>query len=240
MKLLIDSRSATPLYLQLEGSLRDAIAGGNWKAGEALPPERELAEKYGVSRITLRKALERLEAAGLLMRRQGSGTYVSPRVEQPLSSLTGFSEDMRARGLEPRSHWLKRGLFVATPEEVLALSLSPGERVARLERIRLAQGEPMALERASLASRYLPYPERVKESLYALLESLGLRPVRALQRLRAVAAGKHEAELLGLEQGQPVLYIERISYLGDGSVLEFVRSYYRGDRYDFVAEMRST
>ncbi|GIW30975.1 MAG: transcriptional regulator [Meiothermus sp.] len=238
MESKLDPHSATPLYLQLEALLREALASNTWKAGEAMPPERALAEQFGVSRLTLRKALERLEAQGLVQRRQGSGTYVAPRLEQPLSALTSFSEDMRARGLEPSTRWLKRGLFTASPEEVLALSLSPGEKVARLERVRSAQGEPMAVERAALPAHLLPYPEQVKESLYAYLESKGLRPVRALQRLRSVAASRQEAELLGLRAGEPVLYIERLSYLADGSVLEFTRSHYRGDRYDFVAELR--
>ncbi|GIW24207.1 GntR family transcriptional regulator [Meiothermus sp.] len=239
MQATLDTHSATPLYLQLEAVLREALASGTWKAGEAMPPERALAEQFGVSRLTLRKALERLEAQGLVQRRQGSGTYVAPRLEQPLSTLTGFSEDMRARGLEPGARWLKRGLFTASPEEVLALSLSPGEKVARLERVRSAQGEPMAIERAALPAHLLPHPEEVKESLYAYLESKGLRPARALQRLRSVAASRQEAELLGIRVGEPVLYIERLSYLADGSVLEFTRSHYRGDRYDFVAELRS-
>jgi len=239
MRLALDSNAATPLYLQLEAALRQILASGKWKAGEALPPERELAERFKVSRLTLRKALERLEAQGLVQRRQGSGTYVAPRLEQPLSTLTGFSQDMRARGLEPGVKWLKKGLFVASPEEVLALSLSPGERVARLERVRSAQGEPMAVERAALPSRLLPDPQKVGESLYAHLDARGLRPVRALQRLRAVEAGRQEGELLGIRAGDPVLYIERLSYLPDGRVLEFTRSHYRGDRYDFVAELRS-
>ncbi len=239
MHAKLDIHSATPLYLQLEAVLREALAADTWKAGEAMPPERELADQFGVSRLTLRKALERLEAQGLVQRRQGSGTYVAPRLEQPLSTLTGFSEDMRARGLEPSARWLKRGLFTASPEEVLALSLSPGEKVARLERVRSAQGEPMAVERAALPAHLLPNPEEVKESLYAYLESKGLRPARALQRLRAVAASRQEAELLGIRADEPVLYIERLSFLADGSVLEFTRSHYRGDRYDFVAELRS-
>lgn len=234
----LDQHAATPLYLQLEAALRDQLTSGTWKPGEAMPPERDLAERFKVSRLTLRKALERLEAQGLVQRRQGSGTYVAPRMEQPLSALTGFSADMRARGLEPHDRWLKRGLFAASPEEILALSLSPGERVARIERVRSAQGEPMAIERACIPALLLPDPERVQDSLYGHLEVRGLRPVRALQRLRAVAASRAEAELLGLRTGEPVLYIERLSYLENGSVLEFTRSHYRGDRYDFVAELR--
>ncbi|MBF6595090.1 MAG: GntR family transcriptional regulator [Thermaceae bacterium] len=239
MKLALDQSAATPLYLQLETSLREALTSGTWKAGEAMPPERSLAERFGVSRLTLRKALERLEAQGLVQRRQGSGTYVAPRLEQPLSALTSFSQDMRARGLEPSDRWLKKGLFIASPEEVLALKLSPGEKVARLERVRSAQGEPMAVERAALPAHLLPDPERVQDSLYSYLEAQALRPLRALQRLRAVAAGRREAELLGVRAGDSLLYIERLTFVEGEVVLEFTRSHYRGDRYDFVAELRT-
>ncbi len=239
MNLALNPHATTPLYLQLEATLREALASGQWKPGEALPPERDFAESFGVSRLTLRKALQRLEAQGLVRRRQGSGTYVAPRLEQPLSTLTSFSQDMRARGLEPNARWLKRGLYLASPEEVLALSLSPGEKVARLERVRSAQDEPMAIERASIPAHLLPDPENVSASLYGYLETKGLRPIRALQRLRAVASSRIEAELLGIPVGEPVLYIERLSFLADGSMLEFTRSHYRGDRYDFVAELRA-
>ncbi|RIH85973.1 GntR family transcriptional regulator [Calidithermus roseus] len=238
MRLQLNSSSHTPLYLQLEAALRERLASGEWRSGQALPPERELAQQLGVSRITLRRALERLEDEGLLIRRQGSGTYVSQRVEQTLTALTGFSQDMAARGLRASSRWLQRGIFRATPEEALAFGLSPTAEVSRLERLRLTEDEPMALELAALPVRYLPDPQAVGDSLYAYLDLHGLRPVRALQRLRAVAALPRVAELLAIRPGDPVLYIERLSYLPDGSVLEFTRSHYRGDRYDFVAELK--
>lgn len=238
LSIQLDQNSHTPLYLQLEAALRTSLGSGEWRAGQALPPERELADTLGVSRITLRKALERLEDEGLLVRRQGSGTFVSQRVEQGLSTLTGFSQDMQARGLEPSSRWLQRGVFRATPEEALAFGVSPNSLVSRLERVRLTGGEPMAHELAVLPVAYLPDPSAIGDSLYHFLDGHNLRPVRALQRLRAVAAIPRVAELLHLRPGDPVLYIERLTYLTDGSVLEFTRSHYRGDRYDFVAELK--
>jgi len=164
---------------------------------------------------------------------------VTPRVEQPLSVLSGFSEDMRARGMVPGSRWVKRERGQASPTEAMTLSLAPGEPVVRLLRVRTADGRPMAVEHAAIPARFLEDPAEVGESLYAALKRRGFAPARALERIRAVAATDRVAELLGVEAGTPVLYIERVSYLADGTPLEFTRSHYRGDRYDFVAELRS-
>ncbi len=235
----LDPRAPTPLYLQLKAALEERIRTGALSPGQALPSERKLAEVLGISRLTVRRALDELVAGGMLTRRQGSGTYVTPRVEQPLSVLTGFSEDMRARGMVPGSRWVRRERGQASPAEAITLSLPPGEPVVRLLRVRTADGRPMAVEHAVIPARFLSDPTAVDESLYAALRARGLAPARALERIRAVAATERVAQLLGVEEGTPVLYIERVSYLSDGTPLEFTRSHYRGDRYDFVAELRS-
>jgi len=237
--IALDPEAPTPLYLQLKAALEERIRTGALSPGQALPSERRLAEMLGVSRLTVRRALDELVAGGVLTRRQGSGTYVTPRVEQPLSVLSGFSEDMRARGMVPGSRWVKRERGQASPTEAMTLSLAPGEPVVRLLRVRTADGRPMAVEHAVIPARFLPDPGAVGESLYATLKGQGLLPARALERIRAVAATERVAELLGVGPGTPVLYIERVSYLSDGTPLEFTRSHYRGDRYDFVAELRS-
>jgi len=239
LDIRLDPSSPTPLYLQLKSELEERIRTGALSPGEALPSERRLAEMLGVSRLTVRRALDELVAGGMLTRRQGSGTYVTPRVEQPLSVLSGFSEDMRARGMEPGSRFVRRERAQATPAEAMTLSLAPGEEVVRILRVRTADGRPMAVEHAVIPARFLPEPELVKESLYGALKERGYVPARALERIRAVAATDRVAGLLGVAEGTPVLYIERVSYLPDGTPLEFTRSYYRGDRYDFVAELRS-
>ncbi len=237
--IALDPEAPTPLYLQLKAALEERIRTGALSPGQALPSERRLAEMLGVSRLTVRRALDELVAGGVLTRRQGSGTYVTPRVEQPLSVLSGFSEDMRARGMVPGSRWIKRERGQASPTEAMTLSLAPGEPVVRLLRVRTADGRPMAVEHAVLPARFLPDPGAVGESLYAVLREQGFAPGRALERIRAVAATERVAELLGVGPGTPVLYIERVSYLSDGTPLEFTRSHYRGDRYDFIAELRS-
>lgn len=228
----------TPLYRRLAQAVRAAVGQGLIGVEEALPSERDLAQILGLSRVTVRNAVRALVAEGLLVQRHGAGTFVAGRVEQPLSRLTGFTEDMRARGWEPDVRWLARMLGRAVPEEALALGLSPGATVARLHRIRLADGKPMCLEQASLPADVLPDPGAVTQSLYALLDARGLRPVRALQRLRAELFDPEPARLLAVPAGSACLYIERRSYLADGRPVEFVRSYYRGDAYDFVAELQ--
>lgn len=228
----------TPLYQQLQRQLRRLIDDGLLPASEAIPPERELASRLGLSRITVRKAVRGLVEEGLLVQRQGAGTFVVPRVEQPLSRLTSFSEDMRSRGLQATAEWLDRSTGQASPEEAIALNLSPGAEVSRLYRLRCADGRPLALERATVPRLFLPDPTVVQSSLYELLGSGGHRPVRALQYLRAELLEEEPARLLGVPAGSAALAIKRYGYLADGRPVEYTRSHYRGDSYDFVAEMQ--
>lgn len=233
----LDSRGAGPLYRKLQEGLRSAIQRSLLQPQEALPPERDLAAEFDVSRITVRKALDALVAEGLLTRRQGAGTFVAGRVEKQFSKLTSFSEDMAARGQSVRSEWLLREAGAVRPDESLALGLGPGSRVYRFHRIRFADDMPMALEYSTIAGFALDGPDAVGKSLYAALEATGYRPKRALQRLRAVLFSKEQARLLGIEAGSAGLYIERRSFLEDGRAVEATQSWYRGDAYDFVAEL---
>ena len=166
---------------------------GRFKDGEALPPERILSERLEVSRTTVRKALDELTARGLVTSRHGSGNFVAARLEQPLARLSSFSEDMRARGRNPGFAWVERGVFAPSPEEVIALALGSGEQVSRFVRVRLADDEPLAVERAAIAARAPARAQAVESSLYAALRDRGLEPVRALQHLRATAVGAADA-----------------------------------------------
>ena len=233
----LDEQDRAPLYQQLRRALRDAIGDNRLVADEALPPERDLAEDLGVSRITVRKALEALVTEGLLVRRQGAGTFVASRVEKNFSTLSSFSEDMISRGRKPESVWLSRTSGAVTPEESLILSLSPGAPVYRFNRIRYADGAPMALEYSTVPGFCLASANEVQESLYEALDRQSYRPARALQRLRAVLFAEEKARLLAVSDGSPGLLIERRGFLRDGRPVEFTQSYYRGDAYDFVAEL---
>lgn len=234
-------KNSGPLYLQLQRRILEAIASAQLSPGDSLPPERELAAQTGLSRVTVRKAVQMLVASGQLLQRQGSGTFVAAKVErleQALSLLTSFTEDMARRGKSVESVWLDRALHRPAPEEIMALGLGADELVARLERVRQSDGVPLAIERASLSPAILPDPASVDKSLYAALETRGLRPVRAVQRISAANLGQRDAALLGIAPGSAGLKIERISYLASGRVVEFTRSLYRGDAYDFAVELK--
>jgi GntR family transcriptional regulator len=236
--IALERSEATPIYMRLANAIRVQINDGVLQTGEALPPERELGDLTGVSRVTVRKAIELLMREGLLSRRQGSGTYVAPRIEQPSALLAGFSSDMENRGMQSGSRWLERKTCAPSPEETLALGLGFGQRIQRLERIREAGGEPLAIERAAIPEHLLPDLSLVGTSLYAALEQLGHKPVNGLQRITASLATPDEAHLLDIPPGAAILRIERRSYLRDGRAVEFTRSAYRGDRYDFLSELR--
>lgn len=234
-------RRGGPLYLGLRKRIEIAIRDGLLQPGDALPSERELAIMADVSRVTVRKAVQHLVMDGLLVQRHGSGTFVAPavpRVEQPLSALTSFTEDMERRGMSVETRWLDRGLYAPSPEETMVLGLSASDKVARVNRLRLADGTPFAIERAALSAAILPDPSAVGASLYEALEKSGMRPVRAIQRISAALLETGDAQLLGVAVGSASLNITRISYIASGKVVEFTRSRYRADAYDFVAELR--
>lgn len=235
------SDTAGPRYVQLRRRLEEGIEDGILAPNSSLPPEREMAEMTDLSRVTVRKAIQELVREGTIEQRQGSGSFIREpltRVEQSLLHLTSFTEDMKRRGLVTTSRWLERGIFMASAEEVTALGLAQGDQVARIYRLREADKRPMALERAALPLDILPNPTAVTTSLYELLEQSGARPVRAVQKISAINLEVTEAELLGVAEGTAGLRIQRISYLQSGRVAELTRSIYRGDAYDFVAELQ--
>lgn len=234
----VDASSPTPLYLQLAENLRAMIVGGAVRVGEALPSERELSAMTQISRVTVRKAIDTLLREGMLSRRPGSGTYVSTRIEQPASLLAGFSADMANRGSRPGSIWIEKAVGLPTPEEAMTLAVGPDSPVVRISRVRTADDEPMAIERAVVPAALLPPVEDIGDSLYGALDRRGNRPVRGLQRLQSSLATQAEAQLLNVPVGAAILRIERRSYLASGAPVEFTRSAYRGDRYDFVTEVR--
>lgn len=235
----LDPHSSQPLYQQLQRALREAIELRLLGPDDALPSERQLAADLQVSRITVRKAIEGLAEEGLLSRRQGAGNFVNTRIEKNFAKLTSFSEDMRARGREPRSEWLKRAEGTVTPEEAMKLALSPGTLVYRFNRLRYADDAPMSIEYATIVASALPALDVVDTSLYEALERAGQRPVRALQRLRALLLDEEQAKLLDAEVGDAGLLVERLGYLRDGRAIELSQSIYRGDTYDFVAELNA-
>jgi GntR family transcriptional regulator len=231
-----DSR---PLYRKVADGLAQAMTRHSLSDATHLPGERQLSETLGISRATLRKAMAELVATGLLVRRHGARTEVSRRLEKTLSTLAGFSDELLARGVQPGQRWLSRRIVAPTPSEAMALGLTGAEAVVRLERVRLADGTPIALERAVVPAALLPSAELVETSLYATLAGLGAAPVRGIQRIRAGVMSRIEAELLQRRPGDPILIVERRCFLADGRPVEFTETRYDGESYDFLTELRA-
>lgn len=229
-----------PLYIRLKNAIEEAVDAGRLAPGTALPAERELAMELGVSRVTVRRAIDALAQDGLLQRRHGSGTFVAQpvdKIQQPLKRLTSFTEDMQSRGLSPRSRWIERSLVAASPEEIMKLGLSPGSQVARLKRIRLADDMPVAIETTSLPADILPDPESVTGSLYERLAQSGVKPVRAVQRITAALVTEAQSTLMGVPVGAPALVMDSTAFNETGRAVEVTRAYYRSDVYDFISEL---
>ncbi|MEE9386976.1 MAG: GntR family transcriptional regulator [Paracoccaceae bacterium] len=230
-----------PRYIQLGRHLARAINDGVLGADSSLPSEREMAEMTQLSRVTIRKAIEILVNENLVVQRHGSGTFVMPRVqklEHSLSRLTSFTEDMQRRGKSSSSDVLSAGFFGPSPEEIVTLGLRSGDQVVRIVRLRRADGVPLAIEHSSLPPDILPNPKDVSTSLYEVLDRRGVRPVRAIQRISATKLTAEQAEHLGAEVSDPALKIARTGYLHSGRVIEYSTGTYRGDAYDFVAELQ--
>jgi GntR family transcriptional regulator len=233
-----DMESGLPLYMQLANKLSDGIHSGFWLPEEALPSERTLSGQLDISRDTARKAIDILCDRGMLTRRPGSGTYIPPKLTQPLPRLTNFTVEMRERGLIPGSQWLSRETGIATTKEALVLDLQPNAPVSRLKRLRTANNIVMIIESSTIPSRYLPDPKAVEDTLYGHLEKHHALPVRAVQHIRAVNATAEQAKAANIEPDTALIHITRIGYLKSGTPVELTHSYCRNEYYNFVVELR--
>ncbi len=237
----LDRSSPLPLYYQLRNAILEQIESGILAPGDTLPTERELIDRYRVSRITVRQALSSLMADGLLYRQRGLGTFVrKSRIEQELSTLTGFSEEMIARGLVPGTRLISAEWVEADGAVAAKMRVEPGARIFRLVRLRLANGEPMAFD-----VNYLPtkigeelQKENLEEALYTLFPKLGIELDWADQAIQAAAADELVAQHLSIKKGTPVLLMERVVSATDGRVVEYSRTSYRSDRYIYRVRLK--
>jgi GntR family transcriptional regulator len=236
--------SQLPYYQQLYDILRRQITSGFWKPGDRLPSEAELTDQYQVSRIVVRQAFDMLVNEGWVYRRRGRGTFVTtPTIEHGLTRIISFTEDMQRRGLKPGTKILSARLEPASPEVAEKLNLMPGTELAVLERLRLADGEPMSIEISHLVHRLcngILKADYANTPLHeALMDRYDIRLVRATQAIRSVAADKTVAAQLDIAPKAPLFYIERISYSQFGLPVEFLQLYHRGDRYVLYNELRN-
>lgn len=231
-------RQHGPLGERLRNALTAVLDSGGIAPGESLPSEREMAEALAVSRSTLRQGLKELAQMGIVATRPGAGTVVVGRIPKALSRLSGFSEDMRLRGLEPSSRVLECSIGQVGADAAFRTGLPLGSPILTLVRLRLAGGEPIAYERAVVPVETVGADYDGTGSLYDRMDARNARPQRVLQSLQATEADEELAGHLCIRQGAAVLEISQLGYGATGTVVEDATSWYRGDRYKYVGEIR--
>jgi GntR family transcriptional regulator len=235
--------SPVPRYHQLKEILREKIRSGEWKPGDLIPSERELSDTYGISRMTTRQAITDLVNEGVFYREQGKGTFVTPnKITQQLLRLTGFTEDIRARGQQPSTKVLSVQMLPATEVIAEKLRVNSGQLVFCIQRLRLADGEPLAIELSHInfkGCEKLLEEDLEQNSLYKLLESKYAVPLlEAEQELEAGLAGAEEAQLLKILIGSSVLYTRRTTFTDRFQPIEYAKAVYCGNKYIFYTHLR--
>ncbi len=235
----IDKGASTPIYQQIAEAIASLLASGVLPPGYILPPERVLCAQFGISRMTLRQAMSLLDREGLINSRRGVGTVVThSRLRKQEQEALSFSEEIRARGGRPESRLISFELAIPTPPVRDFFELHELQKVYEVQRVRLKDGEPLALEFARLPERLCPGLERfdlARSSLYEILEqSYGIRTQTCEEEISAEIPNSQQRKLLSLPARTAVLVINRKAYMEDGRPLELTRSVYRGDRYSAI------
>jgi GntR family transcriptional regulator len=226
-----------PLGVRLVMAMTSAIEDRTLGPGRPLPPERDFASELGVSRSTLRQGLEQLAKDGYVATRPGAGTFIANRIFKPITRLTGFTDDMLSRGLKPSSRILELKVMPVPPDISFRTGLPFGTQVMMLTRLRQVDDDVMGLDRSIFPLQAVGADYDGSGSLYARMDALGGRPRRIMQSLKATEAPADIAGHLGVKPGAAVLAIHRIGYGAAGNVLEDALSWYRGDRYEYIAEI---
>lgn len=238
---MIDKNSPIPIYHQLEKLIKQLIADGELKPGDMIPSEREYADKYKVSRMTIRQAIVNLVNERYLYRVKGKGTFImEKKLEQSLQGLTSFSEDMKSRGMKASSKLISFEIIPADSKLADQLGIQEHGPVYEIKRIRLAEEEPMALERTYISANKVKglTEEIVQQSLYKYIEEkLNLKIAKGTQEIEAVLVNSEEVKYLQVLEHSPIMLIQRTTSLEDGTIFEVVKSSYRADRYKFMIEL---
>ncbi len=240
---MIDRDSSVPFYAQLKDEICAHIDRGAWKSGDQLPSEPDLCEIFAVSRTVVRQALQELEHSGIIRREKGRGTFVAkPKINESLAqNLTGFYQDMTGQGLVPVSQVLKQAQTMPSAKIAGLLGLSVEMPVVEIERLRFIGDEPLVLVTTWLPQRLVPGLEHVDfthQSLYAVLErDYGLVIARGRRTVEAVGASARAAELLQVSIGTPLMQLDSVGFLEDGTPVETFHALHRGDRSRFEVEL---
>ncbi|MEX2527048.1 MAG: GntR family transcriptional regulator [Gemmatimonadota bacterium] len=235
-------RSGVPLHEQISGWIRSRIEDGEYTAHLQLPSENDLCRRFSVSRVTVRRALQTLEADGLIYRRQGLGSFVyDRRMAQGLVRLTDFAQDLARAGMEATSRVLHNAMEAASPAEAERLGLDAGTSILRLDRLRLGDGEPIALDSTWIPPYYaqlLEGHDLARETLYSLLErKYGIPATSGRYRITARTADPESAHHLQVKPGSALLVIERTTRTLGHRVVYFQRRFYRSDRMAYELEL---
>ena len=238
----INRNIGMPLHQQIYSMAREKIRSGEWKEGQMIPSEPELMNQYGVSRIVIRQVLNRLVSEGLIYRQQGRGSYVAERrLEEGLTRIISFTEDMLQRGFSPKTQVLESGILPAPDYIALQLGIEKGSELVYLSRLRIANDEPMSIEESYLVHRMVP---NVLDEDYShvplrkiLLNNYGVKIIRAKQVIRAIQATSLQAEWLTIPQKLPLLFIERVSFSDQDIPIEYLKIFFRSDRYSLFNEL---
>lgn len=228
-----------PAYLSIHDSIKKDVEQGLWKVGDRLPSERDLAESFSVSRMTLRQAISLLVEEGVLERRVGSGTYVaSQRVQEKMQGTTSFTDIVQAQGRTPSSKLISYQRKLASKTEMQALALNAHDYVVRMERIRYADQIPLVFEVASIPEHLISAFDKseIVEHFFKTLTDSGYVIGKSQQTIYAKVASEKVANYLAVNKGHAILALTQISYLTDGKPFEYVRSQYVGDRFEFYLE----
>ena len=239
----IDFNSPIPFYIQVKDTIRSVIEQNLLKPGELIPGESDLCEYFEVSRAVIRQALNDLYHEGLIVRKKGKGTFVcEPKIlERFGQEITGFYHEMTSRDLQIKTEVLQQEIVPADEELAEYLSINIGDPLVRLKRLRFLEDEPILI-----VSSFLPFEkcenlleeDFSKISLYDFLEKgLGFSLSFGQRTIEATLADSDQAKLLNIKKGDPLIFLNSIIYLEDGTPIEFYQSYYRGDRYKFAVEL---
>ncbi len=231
-----------PRYIQIAESLLSRIESGELAPGTRLPPERELGQTLGVTRATVREAFNVLEDRGLLIRRQGQGTFVTaPKIERQAAKLVPFTKGMEKRGLKIENQMIALQRIPADASVAAELQIPVSDPIFFIHRVRLINREPVLMERLFVPGLRFPKLDRFdfsQRSLYEVMETeYGVRVQRARQSLEPVAASEFEARLLDVSAGAPLMLERRLAYAEDDHPVEYARDLFRGDRFRFTTEM---
>lgn len=230
----------SPIYIQIHNDMKKTIESGEWEVGNRIPAERELAVVFGVSRMTLRQAIQTLVDEGILERHVGDGTYVArKKVQEKMSGVTSFTDLMAEQGKVASSKTITYHVTTPSLSEIEKLQLSDGELVLRMERIRYADSLPICFEVATVPNKLVDGYSKteITSSLYRTLEEKAeLTLGGAQQTVSAMSAAENIAEYLSIKRGEAILRLRQVSFLKNGEPFEYVRTQYVGNRFEFYLE----